>query len=73
MIDPKKLSPEARDRLRLLGRIVAVPTKREPIKDHVALFRKVAKMPNEVTVKDAPGKVRILPAASAKPARKGRR
>lgn len=73
MIDPKKLTPEGRDRLRLLGRVVAVPTKRARTKDAIALFRKITRMGNEGTINEATGKVRVLSGARPAPKKSARR
>jgi hypothetical protein len=63
-IDLSKVTKEGKDRLRMLGRVVAVPTKiGRGSRDHIALFRKVANMPDGVGVADAKGKVRVLPPA----------
>jgi hypothetical protein len=65
-IDFKKVTPEGKERLRMLGRVVAVPKKleRASARDHVALFRKVTNLPDGMGVKDTKGKVRIIPAAA---------
>lgn len=75
-IDLSKVTKEGKERLRMLGRVVAVPTKiGRGSRDHIALFRKVANMPDGMGVPDAKGKVRVLPPAPQLPsrARKGGR
>jgi hypothetical protein len=73
MIDLTKVTKEGKERLRMLGRVVAVPTKREPVKDHVALFRKVTSLPDGVGVNDSKGKTRLLPGGPTKPVHRGRK
>ena len=75
-IDLSKVTKEGKERLRMLGRVVAVPTKiGRGSRDHIALFRKVANMPDGVGVASAKGRVRVLPPAPQLPsrARKGGR
>lgn len=74
-IDLSKVTKEGKERLRMLGRVVGVPTKierRAATRDHVALFRKVANMPDGMGIPDAKGKVRVLPPAP-QPAPRARR